>query len=293
MAEENKNTCPHCPNHCTAQTVRCGRGASYFGLEDRSRRSYEDREGHGGRREPAGRGDHGEYGEQGGRGEDWRYREHGEPAGRGRHGGRGALEEHGEHRGHGKHDDFPACEHRREHAGGNWHPDGPDPHEPHPCGHPHHRHGGQDDAAAFLHNLEADTPESQLAARLRECGHHLYHNGLPRAGQLRILYILSESGLINQRRLQDILGVKPGSLSEILGKLENAGYIVRVKNEQDRRGVDISITDEGKEAMKALKRQHKDRMQGMFTALDEEEQQQLLALLNKLLDAWHGEREEG
>lgn len=83
--------------------------------------------------------------------------------------------------------------------------------------------------------------------------------------------------------------MKPGSLSEILGKLENAGYIVRSKNEQDRRGVNIAITDEGKEAMEALKRQHEDNMQGMFGALDDGEQQQLLALLDKLLDAWHEE----
>ena len=46
--------------------------------------------------------------------------------------------------------------------------------------------------------------------------------------------------------LQEILGIQAGSLSEILAKIEATGWITRQKNADDKRQIDISLTESGK-----------------------------------------------
>lgn len=198
------------------------------------------------------------------------------------------IQAHTGHEDHKDHDGYGEHGSRREHSGHRERGCQTGSHGPHPHIHnqAHGPHGNHAETPPSIRDFEPDTQEGKLAAQLRGCGHYLYHNGLPKASQLRILYILSANGSMSQRLLQDVLGVKPGSLSEILGKLENAGYIARSKNEQDKRGVDIVATEEGRQAVSALKSQHEAAMHGMFGALDSQEQQQLSALLEKLLAAW-------
>lgn len=107
-----------------------------------------------------------------------------------------------------------------------------------------------------------------------------------KAGQKRILFMLNEQGTLTQRELTEQLGIRPGSASEILSKLENAGLIARTPNEADRRTVDVSLTEAG--AALAAESAEKRGMQHeeMFTCLTEEEQESLLALFEKIHADW-------
>ncbi|MDR0862021.1 MAG: MarR family transcriptional regulator [Oscillospiraceae bacterium] len=109
-------------------------------------------------------------------------------------------------------------------------------------------------------------------------------------GQGYVLSLLAEAPL-SQRELLEKLGVRAGSLSEMLGKLESAGYITRTKDENDSRVVIITITEEGK----AFAAQHGNRRtevaDTMFSALNDEEKATLIGLLEKLHEAWKSERE--
>ncbi len=99
-----------------------------------------------------------------------------------------------------------------------------------------------------------------------------------RNSQNRVLDILSRYDIISQQQLQEILGIKPGSLSELLQKLENKGYIEKIKSEEDKRKVYIRITEAG--------RQNKEEMiveNDQFSNLTIEEQETLKTLLKKLL----------
>lgn len=40
----NQDVCPNCPNHCTKDSLRCGRGRSYFGLDEHNEFSKEVKE---------------------------------------------------------------------------------------------------------------------------------------------------------------------------------------------------------------------------------------------------------
>lgn len=130
-----------------------------------------------------------------------------------------------------------------------------------------------------------DTFRSDLPSMLSQCGNQMMkHPGRGR-GQGKILRILAEKKSISQRQLQEILDIQPGSLSEILTKLESKGLILREKCDEDRRAVVVRITPAGEAAAE----QHLCRGgQGdPLACLTQEEQTILRGLLEKLLAAWH------
>ena len=107
-----------------------------------------------------------------------------------------------------------------------------------------------------------------------------------KAGQKRILFLLNEQGTLTQRELTEQLGVRPGSASEILSKLENAGLIARTQNESDRRTVDVSLTEAGAAAAAESAETRGRHSEEMFACLTGEEQLALLSLLEKIHADW-------
>lgn len=110
----------------------------------------------------------------------------------------------------------------------------------------HGRHGGH--GGPHPHGMAFD--EDNLESLMRACGHFLYHRGQRGGGQGGILSILNKKDHISQKELQDMLRIQPGSLSEILMKLEQKGLIVREKDAQDRRKSILHLTEAGKAAIK-------------------------------------------
>ena len=106
--------------------------------------------------------------------------------------------------------------------------------------------------------------------------------GGPAQGQSLILSILAGRESLSQRALQQMLGVQPGSLSEILTKLERKGCLTREKAE-DRRGNLLRITDAGRQAIPQADAEEDD---DPFAPLTDDQQDQLAALLRSLLTAW-------
>ncbi len=126
----------------------------------------------------------------------------------------------------------------------------------------------------------------KLIINLRDLNHimRLLYEG--KASQKRILIILNESEIITQRDLTERLGIQPGSASEILSKLENAGWILRSQNEADRRTTDICLTDSGRELAAEALAQRQRRHEEMFSCLSGDERQELLSLLERVCADW-------
>ena len=144
-------------------------------------------------------------------------------------------------------------------------PGGPEGHRP---PHPHGPPPMEDDGS--------------LTALFQRCAHTLFRPGPHGDSQRRVLRILSWRDEMSQRELQDHLRVQPGSLSELLSKLESKGLVVRERSGDDRRKVTLRLTEAGQEAAQAIPGPG-DR-DARFSALTQEEQDQLRALLRKLLD---------
>ena len=122
--------------------------------------------------------------------------------------------------------------------------------------------------------------EQQLIAKF-----HKFYNSLPkgRDSQGRILKIVSCHDGISQRKLQEIVGIKPGSLSEVILKLEKLGYIIRKQDKNDKRRWNVFITEAGTEAFAEIHKAHEEESAHVFDALNEAEMQELSSILNKLI----------
>ena len=145
-----------------------------------------------------------------------------------------------------------------------------------PHGKPHRRPDPQ-----FLLRRVEDADLSELidmAGRML----HSRPQGGPARGQALILSILAGREAISQRELQQMLGIQPGSLSELISKLEAKGCLTREKAE-DRRGNLLRITDAGREAICGIQDVPED---DPFTPLTSRQQDELAAMLRALLTEW-------
>lgn len=108
-------------------------------------------------------------------------------------------------------------------------------------------------------------------------GHPGRQFGGVRAGQGRVLHILTLRSPMPQKELAYMLGVRPQSLSELLGKLEAAGLVQRRRDDEDRRTVIVEITEDGRAATADTP-----EPDDPFDVLSDEEQEQLADMLHRV-----------
>lgn len=128
--------------------------------------------------------------------------------------------------------------------------------------------------------------EERLIISLRDISHTMRSLYEGKGSQKRVLILLDALGPTTQKDLTRQLGIQPGSASEVIAKLENAGLVRRSASAKDRRTVDITLTEEGKVQAAAALAQRRQRHMEMFSVLSAEEQAQLLFLLEKLNADW-------
>ena len=173
------------------------------------------------------------------------------------------------------------------------HPHGPHPHHPHPGGPPpppphHGPHGPGRGPGPHIdqEHYDALDTDGKLFVLIGELGHDSGFLLDGKSGQSRALGLLREGETMTQRELTERLGIRPGSASELVGKLERAGLIVRTPSETDRRTADIALTEAGAAARRERAGKEKSGLGELFAVLSEEEKEALVALLEKLRAAW-------
>ncbi|MBQ7232619.1 MAG: MarR family transcriptional regulator [Bacillales bacterium] len=127
---------------------------------------------------------------------------------------------------------------------------------------------------------------NKLIWNLRDMGHTIRYMSEGRGSQKRILIILNKVGMITQSDLTEHLGIQSGSASEVIGKLENAGLLIRTSNPADHRTTILQLSECGKIQAIEAEKQHNQQHQEMFSVLSETEQETLLALLEKVQSNW-------
>lgn len=109
--------------------------------------------------------------------------------------------------------------------------------------------------------------------------------GSPYKGQGRILAILKLKPEISHRELSYLLGISTQSMSELLRKLESKGYVKRVPSEQDRRSMNIILTEEGKRAVDQAGGFDEHDTERIFDCFSEEEKETFKQYLERLEQA--------
>jgi len=100
--------------------------------------------------------------------------------------------------------------------------------------------------------------------------------------QFFLLSFLDQQQSATVSQLAEALHVKPSSVTVMLDRLENNGLIVRSREQQDRRVVQISLSGAGRQVLEEARQQRRQVLKGYLQKLNEEEQQFLLAILEKM-----------
>lgn len=122
---------------------------------------------------------------------------------------------------------------------------------------------------------------------IRQTNHHLQQWGITTA-QFDALNQIGLHQPITQQQLGDRLEVTKGNITQLVKRMETAGWI---KREQEWKTKYISLTEEGLQLYEeVIPRQEQFQIE-QFCGLDSEEQAQLLKLLKKLQKSTHPKEE--
>jgi DNA-binding MarR family transcriptional regulator len=102
--------------------------------------------------------------------------------------------------------------------------------------------------------------------------------------EARLLYILSLSPS-NMLGLTSALKVPKSTMSGIIARLESAGLVARVQDPDDRRNLLATPTQKGTAVATAFAGDLAQRVSGVLSVLDEDEQAELADILNEVLSA--------
>ena len=111
---------------------------------------------------------------------------------------------------------------------------------------------------------------------------HTAHNLKPR--QFQILGLLHDHGGLAQRELMQTMGVDPSILVTLLNRLEADGLDARERDPGDGRHHLVTLTVAGKRHLDSASRAQKETEDALFASLDDDQREQLRALLLALTD---------
>jgi DNA-binding MarR family transcriptional regulator len=130
--------------------------------------------------------------------------------------------------------------------------------------------------------------ENQLCFPLYACSKEIVRKYKPFLDKLDLTYtqyitmlVLWEKKEMNVKEIGEALFLDSGTLTPLLKKLENKGYVTRNRSKEDERSINVTITPEGE----ALREKALDVPVGMgeCVKLTKEEAEPLYKLLYKLL----------
>lgn len=105
--------------------------------------------------------------------------------------------------------------------------------------------------------------------------------GDPLRGQGRVLALLAAKPKTTQRELSYLLDMRQQSLSELLAKLEEKGFITRSKSTEDARVTVVELTEAG--AAAAPSPEEMERHADALDCLDDNEREEFERLVNKVV----------
>src|SRR6266496_5485806 len=131
-------------------------------------------------------------------------------------------------------------------------------------------------SATFLLKRLGYAAKERSMKAYEQTGLHPYHYA--------ILLVLSERSLETQGAIADALGYDRGQLVGLLDELEEQGLVERRRDANDRRRHLVSLTPEGKRALRRLRALSHQTEDEFLAPLSDEERATLHALLLRLAE---------
>jgi MarR family transcriptional regulator, organic hydroperoxide resistance regulator len=100
-----------------------------------------------------------------------------------------------------------------------------------------------------------------------------------------VLMTLEMSGEpLNPSRLQGLVIQSPGGLTKTIRRLEDAGYVRRLTDPDDRRALLVERTTKGRRATARVKAVVDEHYEDLFADLDDHDRRELASLVRRVLD---------
>ena len=128
--------------------------------------------------------------------------------------------------------------------------------------------------------------ENEIRSSLRES----FETTLPRFDVIAQLYRYPNG--LRMGEISQLLMVTNGNITGIIEQLAQEGLVDRTTDPDDRRAYVARLTAAGSTAFEEMAVQHRDWVDGLITGLEDEEREQLFALLSKLRDLLHEKLEK-
>ncbi len=100
--------------------------------------------------------------------------------------------------------------------------------------------------------------------------------------QLVVLQILNSQGEMTARQIAESMHLTQATVTTLLDRLQDRGWITRRRGEQDRRRVYVQLSDEGRRQLERTPESLQERFLGQFTGLQAWEQSMILAALQRV-----------
>ncbi len=101
-----------------------------------------------------------------------------------------------------------------------------------------------------------------------------------------ILLALNTYGQLSMKRIAEIINRKKSTVTTLVQKLINLGYVEKKQNKEDNRSYLISLTVEGKALSDVLRHFTKKAIQRIYKDMPVAERKRLVASLKKINDNW-------
>ena len=102
--------------------------------------------------------------------------------------------------------------------------------------------------------------------------------------QARLLLFLSHKGEVKMTELADVFGVRGPSLTPMVDKLMDSGYIERGTDAADRRVVTVNLTSKGKSILQRIEQNFSAQVDDLLLFLPSEQRETLQEYTAEFLD---------
>ena len=112
-----------------------------------------------------------------------------------------------------------------------------------------------------------------------------WHEGTLSLVHLNLLMLLRARGPLTMTHLAELLDVSVASATGIVDRMEKKGVIERTRSEEDRRVVEVSVTDVGEEVFSAMQAERQVRLTQLLSEIKNDDLAALLQGLRAFRDA--------
>jgi MarR family transcriptional regulator, 2-MHQ and catechol-resistance regulon repressor len=106
--------------------------------------------------------------------------------------------------------------------------------------------------------------------------------GVSATGFTMLVLLTTAGGKLELRAMRRRLNASKATATEVLDTLENRGFVMRNRLEDDRRAVAVTLTAAGRNLVTHAFPAHAERVREVFGGLDEAEKRQLAEICRKL-----------